>query len=60
MGGDDAMEWNTDSSLEVSTIMRRVTATLDEHNMCVLGAVGAQEPRLTPCTDEEQAPLGSK
>ncbi|SHE26735.1 hypothetical protein [Actinomyces glycerinitolerans] len=54
------MEWNTDSSLEVSTIMRRVTAILDEHNMCVLGAVGAQEPRLTPCTDEEQAPLGPK
>ncbi|WP_158247608.1 pyridoxamine 5'-phosphate oxidase family protein [Actinomyces qiguomingii] len=29
--------------------MRRVTAILDEHDMCVLGTVGAQEPRLTPC-----------
>lgn len=43
------MEWNTDSALEVSTIMERVTTILDEHDMCVLGTAGAQEPRLTPC-----------
>ncbi len=43
------MEWNTDSSLGVSTIMERVSTILDEHDMCVLGTVGAQEPRLTPC-----------
>ncbi|WP_396027345.1 pyridoxamine 5'-phosphate oxidase family protein [Actinomyces ruminicola] len=29
--------------------MERVSTILDEHDMCVLGTVGAQEPRLTPC-----------
>lgn len=47
--GDAVMEWNTDATLDVSTIMERVTAILDEYDMCVLGTVGAQEPRLTPC-----------
>ena len=49
------MEWNTDSALELSTIMERVTTILDEDDMCVLGTVEEQGPRLTPCFF---APLG--
>ena len=43
------MEWNTDSALELSTIMERVTTILDEDDMCVLGTVEEQGPRRTPC-----------
>lgn len=43
------MKWSTDSPLEVSTIMERVASILDEDDMCILGTIEDQEPRLTPC-----------